>query len=642
MNHQLHTAPPVPIRPVAAVRPASGRSRRRLLQAVIVVLLLAASTNRECPAQAGSETTRFQLADTYLRAGQYDRAISLLEDLYSGNPEYAFYNKLKQAYENTKQYDKAIGLIDGRMESDDNQPVLLSERARILYLADRVDEAFETWDMAVARAPDDAANYRMVYQSLFQVREFDRAIALLEEARTKLGDTSLFRRDLGALYTQTSQYDKAMSEYVGLLREDPRHLATIKSNIARFADQEGVVQESVAVLEEAVREEPLNADLRELLGWLYVESGLFDRAFDTYRAIDRLQNHQGRTLFSFAGQALSARSYEVAEQAFSEILQRYPTNAIAPEALRGLAEVNVAWARQLGEHVSPNGDRSDAPHYEKALDLYDQFLERYPVSQSVPYVLLDSGRLLQEVFHDFENARTRYDEVLASHKSSSAADEAEFEKGRLNVTLGQLEDARLEFGRIADRLHTGDLAEEARYEAALVHFYRGEFEAAKALVGALKENTSNDTANDAIGLRVLLIENEAPDSLNRPMQLFAHAMLLQRQLKLKEALANLDSLLVDFSGNDLTDDAAFLKAQVLEQQFDFEAANAAFLQLALQFPKSFLADRSLFRAARIQETQMDDVDGALESYSRLLVDYPGSLLAAQARERIRILRGDNV
>jgi outer membrane protein assembly factor BamD (BamD/ComL family) len=58
------------------------------------------------------------------------------------------------------------------------------------------------------------------------------------------------------------------------------------------------------------------------------------------------------------------------------------------------------------------------------------------------------------------------------------------------------------------------------------------------------------------------------------------------------------------------------------------------------FPRSPLADRSLFQAAQLQEQALNDPSGALNTYTRLLEEYPSSLLAAEARERIRALQQD--
>ncbi len=156
----------------------------------------------------------------------------------------------------------------------------------------------------------------------------------------------------------------------------------------------------------------------------------------------------------------------------------------------------------------------------------------------------------------------------------------------------------------------------------------------------MKENTSADVANDAIALKVLLVENKGPDSLNTPLRRYAEARLLQRQRRPAEAVAVLDELLQTYGGHPLADDARFLRASILRRMGRAEDALAAFLELPLIHPQSTLADRSLFAAGELQESVFDDDEAALRTYTRILTEYPGSLLISDARARIRALRGD--
>jgi hypothetical protein len=48
----------------------------------------------------------------------------------------------------------------------------------------------------------------------------------------------------------------------------------------------------------------------------------------------------------------------------------------------------------------------------------------------------------------------------------------------------------------------------------------------------------------------------------------------------------------------------------------------------------------LFRTAEIQELRLLDKTTAVEAYKKLLIDYKSSLYGAEARKRIRLLRGD--
>lgn len=625
--------------------PSNTRSTIRRAGLCVAFALLIGSTTLAAHAQTGpDEAARFQLADTYLRAGQFDRAIAILEGLYRDNPEYAYFAKLITAFESTKRYDDAITLIDQRIQREQNPVNLWSDKARILYLAQRRDEATESWQRAIASAPSQEITYRLVYQSVAEVREFEQAADILVQGRRALSDSTLFQQELGFLYGMLSEHEKAMTEYLGLIARDERQLSNVKSRLGRFADQPGVVSASVAVVERSVREQPLNRAFRELLGWLYLEAGLFRPALDTYRAIDRLESEQGRVLFTFAGQASAARAFDVALEAYKEILENHAARPIASEALRGKGEMHRRWAETLVEsgRERDSSGLTATEHYALAHEAFEEYVSTYGTSPNLPYVLLDIALLEQEVFFRLEDARHTLSTLTRRFPNHAAADRASYQLGLLDLMEGDLDAARLGFARLEERLRTGDLAEQARFEIAMVHFYRGDFAAAEALISALKENTSNDTANDAISMRVLLVEGKGPDTLSTPLREFAHAHLLERQRQYDAALETLRRLQSEFGTHALADEALFQEALILVRTEHFAEAYQLFAELPLKYPTSHLADRGLFEAAVLAETRLGDTEKAVDLYTRLMSEFPGSLLVSEARLRIRALRGDSL
>lgn len=585
---------------------------------------------------------RYQLAESYLRAGQFARAISLLEDLYAASPAtHVFYEKLKEGYENVKKYDEAIALVDERIAKDANPVMLLSEKARLQFLKGEEQTAYATWEAAIAAAPNHVNSYRVVYQSLTRVRLFERAVHMLEEGRKALKSPEQFQMDLAYLYSLTNAPDKAMAEYLALLKNNERQLSFVRSRLGRFIDQEGVLDRGIPIVEAAVREAPLNRSFRELLGWLYLENEQYDEAFKVYLAIDRLEQENGNVLFNFARQAADAGAYDAASAAFAEVLERYPDAPSAPEAQMGVGDMHEQRAKALLERAYDRTEnRIAAPNYEKALEAYRVFLQTYPTHPYYPEVLQRIGRLQQDVFFNLGEAESTLREVIADYATSPAAREADFDLGRIAVMRGQLEQGRLIFSRLEERLRIGELAERARFELALIHFYKGEFDAALTLTQVMNENTSTDIANDAIELKILLFENRGPDSLNSALKMYADASLARRQRAYDTTLVKLDSLLLAYGNHPLSDDARFLRANTLREIGQTEEALAALLEFPLIHPQSFLVDRSLFTAAEIYEIELGQDEKAAEIYRRLLTEYPGSLLAGKARDRIRIIRGD--
>ena len=618
----------------------------KITPALFFILCIALTFSRDATGQQIDSTlvTRYQLADSYLRAGQFDRAITLLQDLYEESPAtYVFFEKLKEAYESVKRYDEAILLVDERIPRDANLVGLTAEKARLQFLKGEEAVAYDTWRKAINASPNQVNTYRLVYQSLSRVRLFEKSVEVLEEARLTLNNPEHFQVDLAWLYSLTGDFAKSMQEYIGILSNNERQLSYVRSRLGRFVDQADVLEEGIPVVENAVRDTPLNRSFRELLGWLYLEAKRFEEAFDVYRAIDRLEQEQGNVLFTFAQQAADAAAYDVSSQAYAEILERYPDSPAAPEAQLGLARMHEKHAHDVLERAFDDaGNRIPAPNYEAALENYRVFLQEYPSHVAYPEVLQRIGHLQQEVFYALGDAESTLLEVIENYPSSGAYQDANYDLGQIAIMRGDLSKARLVFSRIEDELRIGELAERARYELALIHFYQGEFDAALTLSQVMNENTSTDVANDAIELKVLLFENKGPDSLNTPLNIYAQASLASRQRIHGQALGLIDSLLVQFGNHPLVDDARFLKATILREIGRKDLALQSYLEFPLIHPESFLVDRSLFAAAEVYEFDLGNEDLAIETYSRLITEYSGSLLASKARERIRILRGDGI
>lgn len=586
---------------------------------------------------------KFLLATTYMKQGQYDRAIPLLEDLYADDSATnVYFLRLKEAYTEMKRYGDAVRLIDERLEERISS-YLIAEKGALLFRMDEEEAARRAWRQAIDLAPHRSLPYREVYRAMISIRLYDQAKDVLLEARGALDNRDAFRAELADLYTSTAAYGLAMEEYVSMILESPEQEPYVRSRLARLVQTEEMFDESIPVIEAAVREHPLNRSIRELAAWLYREAGQFDRALETNRAIDRLEGEEGRVLFAFALNAADAGADEYAFEALREIIDLYPESPSAISAELALAQLRERVAEENGEEVfDRSGNRVPAPNYEAALSGYRSFIQSYPGDPRIPDVLYRMARLQSTVFHELGEARALLDEVITRHAASDVADQARFETGVIHILRNDLRQARLTFNRLENELRIGELAEKSRFELARIAFYRGHFESALAFADALDENTAADIANDAIELKVLLRENRGPDSLDVPLTEYARARLFYRQRRYPEALGVLDPLLMSYSSHPLIDEVRFLRASVLRELGRFDQALAAFEEVVSEHRDSYLADRSLFSVGEIYERDLKEPALALDAYSNLLVEFPGSLLAPEVRARIRRIRGDHV
>src|SRR5690606_750475 len=168
----------------------------------------------------------------------FDRAITLLEDLYDASPDtYAFYDRLKEAYESVKRYDDAIALVDEKLNRASSSALLLSQKARLLYLQGNEAAALEAWNNTLETP--DPNRHRIVYNAMADVRLLEQAAEVLEKGRVALENPTAFQTELAYLHSLTGQHGKAVEEYLGILAENQEKLSFVRNRLSRLIAQGG-------------------------------------------------------------------------------------------------------------------------------------------------------------------------------------------------------------------------------------------------------------------------------------------------------------------------------------------------------------------------------------------------------------------
>ena len=145
-----------------------------------------------------------------------------------------------------------------------------------------------------------------------------------------------------------------------------------------------------------------------------------------------------------------------------------------------------------------------------------------------------------------------------------------------------------------------------------------------------------------MNLSLLITDNYNLDTTDVPMMLFAKADLLSFQKKYDKAINLYDSILNLFKGHDLSDEIYFRKHQIYYQTNKFEFALKMLETIIKDFSFEILIDDALFWAAKIYDYNIKNKEKANKYYQKIILEHEGSIYAAQARERFRLLRGDNL
>ena len=575
------------------------------------------------------------LASSYLSAGEVDRAIALLEDLYAARPgSGAVWAKLGQAYVAGRRFDDALRLVDERIARDGATVETLTEKGAALYRLGRPDDATRVWQEAIALSPDAPLTYRRVSNTVGGLRLYDEAADILAQGTARLGDAALFRLERAHLYGLAGDVPQAAAAYLDVVVDDPSTARSLQNRLERILTDEAKRDEAQAVLDDRVRQHPLNAGLRQVAAWLALERGDYDAALTATRAADRIAGGDGREVYRFAQTAQASGALDAAGRALDDLLSRYADGPLAPAATLERARLSERRAEAAGERPG-NGS---TPLTDAARDGYAAFAEAYPNHPETPDALQRLADLQLHAYRDADAAEQTLRLLTTRSTNPSQIGEADLELGAVALQRGDLFVARERYAAAEDRLRTGPLAERARYELALLDFYEGYLYSALARAEAMDDDTAADVANDAVSLRLTLDENAGPDSTNAALRTYGRAALLHRRGLHDDALVTLDSLAADAPSHPLADEVLVLRAAAARALGRTADALALLERVPAEHPLSYLRDRALFQAAEIYEAEGADPAAALDAYGRLLDRYPGSLLAPRARERLRALR----
>ncbi|MFT5979926.1 MAG: tetratricopeptide (TPR) repeat protein [Flavobacteriales bacterium] len=207
---------------------------------------------------------------------------------------------------------------------------------------------------------------------------------------------------------------------------------------------------------------------------------------------------------------------------------------------------------------------------------------------------------------------------------------------------GDIWEASLLYSQVELKFKEDPLGHEAKFRNARISYFTGDFEWAQAQLDVLKASTTKLISNDAIDLSLLITDNFNMDTTTVPMMLYAQADLLTYQNRFDEAIAKVDSLLAEWPVHTLKDEILMLKSDIFMREGNFAKAQTYLEEVAEFHFHDILADDAIFKLAELHHYIYADETKAMEYYEKLLTEYPGSLYVVEARKRFRALRGDNL
>ncbi len=629
----------------------------RIVYYILIIMLMGGSVSFQLDSQnQQDDRTLYRMAQQYERAGDYRNASRLYERLYLRDPENTtYFDGYRRMLMQLREYDRAIAMTEERLERNPYDANLLSTLGSMYYQAEEREKAFDIWEETLAIQPRNIVPYQQVASRMIENRLLDQAIEVYKRGRENVGQSHLFANDLAFLYASTMNYRGATREYLLMLEHTPQQLSFIQSRMSMYVLRNDGLEQAIEVVENIAERNRDKLQFQRLLAWLYREGKDFEQAYKIYKQIDRSQNARGAELYSFAQTAFREREYEVAAMAYRDILDQYPEFERTPHVRFGYArcleEVSLK-ADSLYKTVYPvsppaTDDRITEMRtsYDRVIDAYRSLVRDYQGTSIGAQALFRIGLIQYNRYFDLDGALETLHEVVRLYSRGDIYMDARAALGELYIVRGSLDDALTQFDSLIESQHvTGEYKDLAVLRRSEICFYRGEFDEALEELQELVRKSHSSYANNAIELQTFIIENREPAlrgvRSDDALALYAQAMHQKRQQRYPEAISSLEHIVEEYPNALLVDDALLTIGDLNFSMRRFDDAISAYRRIQSLEDRSILRDRALMRIAEVYHHGTGDRERAIEAYEELIIEHPRSMLATEARKRIRLLRGD--
>lgn len=584
---------------------------------------------------AQSETD-IQLAQHYFINGEFDKATSYYEKLYSSQSTKIYFTRYLECLIQIKDFktaEKTIKKYISQNKNDMEIQVVLGEFYEDIDEPQKSAKVYEELLSVVSADPGEIIN---LFQLFVGKRKFDLAKKVLDKGK-KNASYYPFNFQYADLYSLTGNNRLMIEEYINYLILQPSMFESIQNAISSRIDLSKSDGKDYIMLKEIllqkIQADNSNFIYSEMLIWLFVQNKNFSSAFTQVVALDKRLQGDGYRVLDLGNICLENKSYDIARNCFNYIISLGSDNQYFIEGQKLLLNSRFI---ELTTNRAYNQNEIDA-----TLVDYSSVLARLGKTKFTIGILNEQAHIL--AFYADRAAEAiviLQDAILVQSLTDIQRAQLKMQLADIEVLKGDIWEASLLYMQIDKDFKFEAIGDEAKYKNARIFYFDGEFDFAQSQLNILKESTSKIIANDAMNLSVSITENFGLDSNYTAMTWFSSAELLIEQHKYLEAFTLFDSIQLNYPLHSLADDILYRKAKAMEMQGKWAESCMLYEDLLKFYSKDIFADDALFRLGDIYEQILLEKDKALEYYKKLAIDYKGSFYGAETIKRIRILRGD--
>ena len=568
-----------------------------------------------------------QLAQYYYEKGDFEKAKIGYEELLQNIPQnMQYFLRTIDCYQQLQQFDVAEKAIQQRLDKY-KQSNLLVELGYNFQLQKNDVKARNYYNQALERIKKNPNEVYGISSSFERKVLLDYALKSYQAA-IEAEPNFNFNYQIGLLYGQLGNIEMMISTYLDDAYANPQNSIRIQNQLVRFMVDDGDANFNELLRKALILRTQKNQDIfwNHYLSWFYVQQKEFEKAFIQQKAIYKRNPESLNSIINLAQLAIEEDNKEAATDILGFVLENTKDLELRIQANSYLMEIKIEKATE-----------KDLAIINTELD---NLLREFEIS---PFTL--SLQLIQARFVAFnlkkpELGKTIIKKALEMRLNDYDAARAKMELADILLYEEKFNQALLYYSQIELDLKNDVLAHEATLKAAKTSYFKTDFIWALKQFKELKSANTQLIANDALEYFLLINDNTVADSTQTALKKFAKGDYLLYQNRNQDAVAQFQSILKDFKGEEIEAVTLLRLGGIYEKLSDFNLALSQYQAIIDRHSEGIYIDEALYFSAEIYSKKLQQPEKAKPLYEKIIFSHQDSIHFVEARKKFRQLRGD--
>ena len=562
-----------------------------------------------------------------LLAFAFEKAKIGFEELLQNVPQNTqYFLRTIDCYQQLQQFDIAEKAIKERFDKY-KQSNLLVELGYNFQLRKDDAKAKVYYDQAVERIRTNPNEVYGISNSFERKVLLDYALKSYQTA-IELQPSLKFNYQMGLLYGQLGNIEMMITSFLDEAYASPQNTVIIQNQFVRFMVDDGDANFNELLRKALILRTQKNQDVfwNHYLSWFYVQQKEFEKAFIQQKAIYKRNPESLNNIVNLAQLAIEEDNQEAAKDILGFVLENSKDLELLIQANAYLMEMKIEKAAEK-DFAGINVE-------------LDSLLKQF---ETTPFTL--SLQLIQAHFVAFnlkkpEEGKAIVKKALELRLNDYDAAKVKMKLADIFLYEEKFNQALLYYSQIELDLKNDVLAHEATLKAAKTSYFKTDFAWALKQFKELKSANTQLIANDALEYFLLINDNTVADSTQAALKQFAKGDYLLYQNRNQDAVAQFQSILKNFKGQEIEAVTLLRLGDICEKLGDFNLALNQYQAIIDHHSDGIYIDEALFYSAEIYNKKLQEPEKAKPLYEKIIFNHQDSIHFVEARKKFRQLRGD--